>query len=390
MKKITGNNFFAIFFIFIFILISTINISPVKAAEVNNVNVSKTSSSVNYLALGDSISCGMSANSGKGYVDLFNKYLKSLGRYEEVNLQNLSVLGDNSSDLLAKLQTNEYKEAVKNAKIITISIGGNNLLSPVIEAVCQAFGVNRENNPNYQVELASAIESNPNKDAILAGIVSSGTLLQNLSSGILQFKSDFPKIIETIKTLSPESEIYVLTLYNPFNSQDSMYSKFDLLINTINNTIISQSNKCSIVDVYKDFKTTSGAVNFSLSDLNIDPHPTTIGHAAIYDCLVDAKTKKDGSVAANKKWTITFTGEVGYDDSTKNAIVVTDGEGNKVNTTLELGEDNKSIIVYPPTTGYTEGKSYILTVGKQCHDKNGKQMKHDRILNFSIETSSAD
>lgn len=84
-----------------------------------------------------------------------------------------------------------------------------------------------------------------------------------------------------------------------------------------------------------------------------------------------------------------FYREVAYDDSTKNAIVVTDSKGNKVSTTLELGQDNKSIIVYPPTEGYTEGESYTLTVGKQCHDKNGKQMKQDRILNFGIGAISA-
>ncbi|APM40037.1 SGNH/GDSL hydrolase family protein [Clostridium kluyveri] len=390
MKKIAGNNLFTIFFAFIFVFMSTISISSVKADEIGSVNISQTSSSINYLALGDSISYGMSADPGKGYVDLFHKHLETLGRYGEVNLQNLSVSGDKSSDLLTKLQTDEYKEAVKDAKIITISIGGNNLLSPVIEAVCQAFGVNRNNNPNYQTELALAVASNPNKDAILAGIVSSGTLFQNLNSGILQFKSDFPSIIQTIKALAPQSEIYVLTLYNPFNSQDPMYSAFDSIINLINTTIKAQTNNCNVVDVYEKLKTTSGAVNFSLSNMMIDPHPTTIGHAAIYDLLVDAKVKKDGVVDVNKKWTITFTGEVGFDDSTKDAIIVTDSKGNKVNTTLELGEDNKSIIVYPPTTGYIEGESYTLTVGKQCHDKNRKQMKQDRTLNFSIKAHTAD
>lgn len=386
MKKIVNSNFLTIFFAFIFILMSSINVFPVKADEISSTNPLQSSSSINYVALGDSISYGMSADSGKGYVDLFCNYLEGLGRYGGVNLQNLSVCGDKSSDLLAELQTDEYKEAVKNAKIITISIGGNNLLSPVIEAICQAFGVNRED-ANYQAELAQAMESNPNRSAILQGIASSGDLIGNLSSGILQFQSDFPKIIQTIKTLAPESEIYVLTLYNPFNSEDSMYSTFDSLIKLINTSITSQSANCSIVDVYSKFKTTSGAVSFSLSNLNIDPHPTTIGHAAIYDALVDAKTKKDGLVSTDKKWTITFTGEVGYDDSTKNAIVVTDSKGNKVNTTLELGQDGKSIVVYSPTGGYTQGESYTLTVGKQCHDKDGKQIKNSRVVNFTIETN---
>lgn len=235
-----------------------------------------------------------------------------------------------------------------------------------------------------------AVASNPNKDAILARIVSSGTLLQSLNSGILQFQSDFPSIIQAIKVLAPQSEIYVLTLYNPFNSQDPIYSAFDSIINLINTTIKAQDNNCNIVDVYEKLKATSGAVNFSLFNMMIDPHPTTIGHAAIYDLFMGAKVKKDGLVDVNKKWTITFTGEVGFDDSTKDAIVVIDSKGNKMNTTLELGQDSRSIIVYPPTVGYTLGESYMLTVGKKCHGKNGKQMKQDKTLNFSIEANTAD
>lgn len=383
MKKMADKKFLTIFFVIMFIIASTINADGVKA-EITS-NSSQTITCTSYLALGDSISYGMSAAPGKGYVDLFNTHLGTSSRYGKVELQNLSVLGDKSSDLLAKLQTTEYQDAVKNSKVITISIGGNNLLSPVIATVCQAFGVNPVNNPNYIAELSAAMASNPNKNTILAGLVSSPALAQALNEGILKFGNDFSSIVKTIKTLAPQSEVYVLTLYNPFNVQDPLYSVFDPLIRGINTSIKAQTTAYKVADVYEKFKTTSGAVNFSLSNMMLDPHPTTVGHAAIYQAIIDVETTNNQIVASNKKWTVTFTEEVGYDDLTKNAIIVTDSKGEKVNTTLEQGQDGKSITVCPPTTGYNPGESYTLNVGKQSHNKSGKQMKQDKVLYFSIE-----
>lgn len=383
MSKMTDRKSLIIFFMFIFITVSNLGIAKVKAETVSNS--SETIKCTSYLALGDSISYGMSAETGKGYVDLFYNHLGTISNYGKVELKNLSVCGDKSSDLLAKLQTNEYQDAVKNAKIITISIGGNNLLSPIITAFCRAFDVN-PNDPNCISELSSAMASNPNKDTILKGLATSSTLIEDLSSGIAQFKDDFPRIIQIIKTLSPKAEVYVLTLYNPFNVNDSLYSAVNPIINLLNATIKAQTtNYIAATDVYRKFKTTSGSVNFSFDNMLFDFHPTTVGHAAIYQSILDVETKNSQIVASNKRWTVNFTGYIGYDDLTKNEIVVTDNKGQKVNITLELGQDGKSIIVYPPAAGYTLGESYTLAVGKGVHNKNGKQMEQGKILYFTIK-----
>ena len=138
---------------------------------------------------------------------------------------------------MTKLQTAPYIAAVRKAKVITLSIGGNNLLSPVIGAVCTAFGVNAVNNPNLMVELATAMITNPNKDAILAGIANSPTLAQALQSGVSQLGTDSPRTIGALKALSPQAEIYVLNLYNPFNETDPLYTLFDPLIKQINQVL---------------------------------------------------------------------------------------------------------------------------------------------------------
>lgn len=206
-----------------------------------------------------------------------------------------------------KLQTDSsYIAAVRKAKVITISIGGNNLLSPVISSVCTAFGVNSVKNPNLMSELSKAIVNNPNRDIILAGIAVSPALAQSLQAGIGQFGIDFPKIIGTIKTISPQTQIYVLSLYNPFNLQDLLYIVFNPLINRINQVINSNAESgYKVADVYTKFKTTTGAVNFDLAEFQLNPHPTTAGHKAIYEAILDPSytvridTLTGGSITAS-------------------------------------------------------------------------------------------
>lgn len=274
------------------VMLNSVSANADTAADKTTLDV--TASHCTYLSLGDSIAYGMSAASGSDYVHLFYNHLIENPNYSQLGLNNLAVCGDTSSNLLSKLQTDlSYTAAVKNAKVITISIGGNNLLSPVISTVCTAFGVSPVKNSNLMAELAKAIVNNPNSDTILGGIAGSPTLAKALQSNISQFGIDLPKIIRMIKTISPQAQIYVLSLYNPFNSQDLLYTVVDPLINGINKVInTNAASGYKVADVYTKFKTTAGAVNFDLAAFKLDPHPTTIGHKAIYETVLGAESEK--------------------------------------------------------------------------------------------------
>lgn len=90
-------------------------------------------------------------------------------------------------------------------------------------------------------------------------------------------------------------------------------------------------------------------------------------------------------VDKNKDWTIHFNQAVFFDDATKNAVVVTDSKGNKVNVPLNLGSDNKSIVVGAPEAGYEAGAKYELVVGNGVHSVNGKEIKEQTKMDFSIK-----
>lgn len=90
-------------------------------------------------------------------------------------------------------------------------------------------------------------------------------------------------------------------------------------------------------------------------------------------------------VGKDKIWTIHFNQEVAFDDATRNAIVVTDSKGNKVNVPVNLGSDNKSIVVRTPEAGYEAGAKYELTVGSGVHSVNGKEISGQTKMDFSIK-----
>ncbi|MBZ9685506.1 GDSL-type esterase/lipase family protein [Clostridium estertheticum] len=240
-------------------------------------------------ALGDSITNGMSATKGNGYVDLFYNNSKSIQGNEGIKLINLGIPGEKSRDLLSNLQNDAAtKDAVSKAKMITISVGGNNLLAPVINAVATSFNL-ATTSPTFASDLKLALAS-PNNQQTLNLTLSK--LPSALASGVQQFGTDWVGIIGAIKTLAPKADIYVTTLYNPLNQLDPLYIVFDPAIQGINKIIKTPNAGYKVADVYTafhDYKGTEPLINFSLFTGNLDPHPTTKGHEVIYQSHVSAK-----------------------------------------------------------------------------------------------------
>jgi lysophospholipase L1-like esterase len=142
-----------------------------------------------YVALGDSISAGTNNQNLIGnsyrYTNTFSSSLAALFSGTSYSYKNYSVPGDDTDDLLLKLQTNStIRSDVSKATIITISIGGNNLLS-----TASARGYSEIN-------------------AVAATI------------GVNNFISDLPAIVTEINSLHAADhlpQIYIMDMYNLFH-----------------------------------------------------------------------------------------------------------------------------------------------------------------------------
>jgi lysophospholipase L1-like esterase len=178
-------------------IISSLFVSIPFTASAKNINKEH----FDYVALGDSLAAGQTpfGVDEDGYVD----FLAS--RFEQsqynVKLDNYGVSGYRTTNVMAQLLNPGVQESIRNAELVTIDIGANDLLANLAE-----------------------IQKNPAKaQPVLEGI---GKNLFAILSGINQ--------------LNPDTKVYVMGYYNPFPHFPEEQQAFLIpLLDAFNQTIQS-------------------------------------------------------------------------------------------------------------------------------------------------------
>ena len=190
-----------------------------------------------YIVLGDDVSFESENCYEVSYVTLIKDFFKAIN--SNLNYRNLSEKSMTSSDLLNLI--NLKKNEIKNADLIVLSIGVNNVLNTVIQKLCNELDLNIESLKNYDETTF---------DLIIGKYLNGEEVNLEVAKEIEKFEKDFPNIIDNIKNLSPNAEIYVNTVYNPINKKGSIYEYFNERIKSINEVITKYYNKCeSIVEI---------------------------------------------------------------------------------------------------------------------------------------------
>ncbi len=229
-----------------------------------------------YIALGDSLSegIGASAPGSTGFVPLVYDSLPD--GYE---LQNLGHSGDTSQQLLdhghlddaiATIeQLNGDSDADNDVRLVTLEIGGNDLLrlysSFVITGVC------------------------PDVDTLLT----TPDCVDALTTVLTNFEPNFAATLDSIEAADPSLELVVLTLYDPFSgrlpvpsaiSQAALEgmegSPFPEGLNTIIRRLADGRN-VTLVDLYPLFQGRSNEL------ISIDfIHPNDAGYAVMAEAVI--------------------------------------------------------------------------------------------------------
>ncbi|HHX56797.1 MAG TPA: hypothetical protein GX710_02120, partial [Clostridiales bacterium] len=217
------------------------------------------------LILGDSISTGYGLDEGT------QSYGEIVADYIDANYSNLSVNGDTSADLLSLLTEDETViDAVTEAEIICISIGGNDMLGTLMTALSQ-----------YMEEGDTWLDA---KDKILADQTAVAALNANLSQDLTTAVSNIVLISQAIDTLNIDAEVIFQTVYNPFeiytvsgNALADLHSFTNIYLGALN-TGIKSLYSATIVDTYSNFK---GYGWLFTNITSQDIHPNKLGHMEI-------------------------------------------------------------------------------------------------------------
>ncbi|OGS53533.1 MAG: hypothetical protein A2Y20_01630 [Firmicutes bacterium GWF2_51_9] len=265
----------------------------------------KPATAVRYVGLGDSIGYGMSATPGNDYFTKYSAYLqaKAITAGSPYSSVNSALPGLTSSQLLDEITGTALltttRAALPGSSVVTVSIGGNNLLGPFISFVADLYGVSTSD-PDFLNKLTLAVNADPGslEDAMFWQILWPYSELNvAFAAGVVDFKADLPATINGIKGLAPNAKIYFLTVFNPVYGNSALHDFIDKYIVQINNELKAKASTYgyTVVDVYAAYASYTGTVplvgfNMTAVPPTYDPHPTDAGHQVIYELLVSAST----------------------------------------------------------------------------------------------------
>lgn len=223
------------------------------------------SSSVRYVALGDSIAHGYGLGNPErdSYVGQVKRYLEE--NYDYVFAANFGTDGmrsDELLDILTNPQNEKYRKyhaTLQRADIVTISIGSNDLMHLI----------------RLDIDMKKYIEQGDDM----------------FREACQRFDENFPRIISAIREIVPEAKICADNVYNPCNGLrdfEDLHGQAERYITLLNRTFTKYKGY-TLVDIKSEFdKCEDKLVNMAIKGREIDPHPNKKGHDLIGKMVIKA------------------------------------------------------------------------------------------------------
>lgn len=241
-----------------------------------------------YTVLGDSIAAGYrledyqkdGVTPPSSYAALF------AGKIGATKVNNLAKTGSNTSDTLTLLSTQTYINAVKEADVITLSMGSNDILGPGGKMICACLGITSLDKAGNVVNATNFLQ----KMTELSNYINEPEQVKIFNDAISGFEDKWTKIIDRIYELNPDAKLIVNNFYNPYAALDLgssivIGSTVQGYLNRMTQYITSHrynGNRYVVADVtaVKDQTNVGLLPNFDL-----DPHPNKDGHSMIADAV---------------------------------------------------------------------------------------------------------
>ena len=259
-----------------------------------------------YIALGDSITTGYAP--GDKTVD--SPFAKQIADKYSLTLENYAKVGATSDGLLEQVET--HKSDIAKASVVTITIGGNDLMGALYKYLAEKYNENYSpatpvtgaDMPGIIQEAAADLTSNILFFAALSGWLNSFSSSQEASAAVGLVGANLQTAITNIRSANSGVRIVVATQYNPYtyavksnSSFTQISTAFDSGVNKLNDkikTVVQTNNNAVVADVYTEFQTRMEGVdgvnlcNASFSTpMELDFHPNQEGHNVIAEVMGD-------------------------------------------------------------------------------------------------------
>lgn len=301
-----------------------------------------------YVALGDSISAGYGLEGGE--LSFPERLAQSTG-YALADFSSSD--GVTSQALLETLSQPEVADAVKNADVITITVGGNDLMNALYEYLADALG--------------GSMSAEDIREGLEKGTIEPGTLMKLMmeledfpispqaSAALTTLRANLSSALAQIKSMNPDATCIVANQYNPYGHINNPFaadivSTFEVGVQALNTTLagVAQAQGATVVDVHGVFAASSAnpcnAYFTGLDDFSLDFHPNALGHQLIAEAVEQALPDPDPA----QTYDVWVAGTQVSDDNAGDVL----GDGrvsyNSISNTLTL---NSATIVYQENAG---------------------------------------
>lgn len=254
-----------------------------------------------YLAIGDSIT------TGNGLPDKEQGFAPMLAEKLGLPLVNMAKDGNTAEDLLMLLEDEAFREVVSQARLITITCGGNDLMGLLYQQIGvlyneaapvpsmtiqpdQVVGIMANSSDIRRLSiLAFCMEAlMGNEEKGIPPFVES----ESTQAGLNQYAQSLHKVVTALHQMNPDALVVVATQYNPYRFFTGMYQVVNTGIEEgvlrLNQEIkeTAQMTGYQVADVYTVFsKVPYSACNASMEPFEMDFHPNEEGHQLIAECM---------------------------------------------------------------------------------------------------------
>ena len=240
---------------------------------------------ISYVALGDSITTGYGLGEGE---QSFAEIIAAENGYELINL---AEDGATSADLLDVIQNEANAATLENADLITITIGGNDLMGALYEYLAEAYNATHQDAAITEQELQKGLMAgNFTLLTFVASVINDFVLSDAAEDALLGFDDNLLRIIVALKQANPDATIIVANQYNPYSHIENSFATdivdaFEQGVQLLNFAIGSNTDDYDVADVYTVFEDADqnpcNAYLTSIMDFNLDFHPNAYGHQLI-------------------------------------------------------------------------------------------------------------
>lgn len=252
-----------------------------------------------YLALGDSISTGY------GLAEDSPSFVEQLADcYPDFTLVNKAVNGNTPAGVYEQLKGGELDSYLSNAKLITLTCGGNDMMDSLYEKIASIYNKSHADAPIAASDVPMIFAGrhpSVGQGALLGpamNAIKGFSESEEFKTRLGEFTAALSQVMDYIRAKNSTVEVIVTTQYNPYTAfQPSsfygrIYREVENGAKKLNEEIIKNAEilDYTYADVYTAFTNSTETLcnaNVTEDGPDLDFHPNAAGHTLIKDVILD-------------------------------------------------------------------------------------------------------